>query len=92
MSLRQVDERCESFVSGEFLVRLMPGCRITHRMRIDDAWMGALETARELACQWALTDRAIEQQVNAHLDLLDDQMSGLERRIIIGYALGKADA
>lgn len=70
----------------------VPACRITHRMRIDDAWHGALDTARELACQWALPDSIIEKQINDHLDLLDEAMSGLERRIIIGIALGKAEA
>ena len=90
--LRRVDESCVSFLDGGHLVLDVPGCRITHRMQLDEAWRGALATAQELARQFALPDSIIERQIHHHLDLLDDAMSGLERRIIIGIALGKAEA
>lgn len=90
--MRRVDERCCAWQSGEHLLVDVPGCRITHRFRIDTQWFDAMDTALDIACQWALPDSEIERQINESLDLMDEAMSGLERRIIIAHALGKAES
>lgn len=90
--LRRVDERCSAFIDGEHLIQDVPSCRITHRLLIDSNWYDAMDTALDICCQWALPASEQERQINEHLDLLDDKMSGLERRIIIVYAMSKADA
>lgn len=87
--MRTVDDSCSFGIQGDLLIRSVPGCRITHRLRTDARWrdimLGALEFVYEDKSQ---SVRELGKRLNAHLDLEAPEISGLERRIIYTYAMG----
>lgn len=87
--MREVDDTCSAVLRDGLLAVNVPGCRITHRLQLDTAWMRALEGALQFVCQCnASTMAELGARLNVHLDLLDLKLSRFERKIIYMHAMG----
>lgn len=79
-------------LQDDMYLQHLPGCGMLLRLRCDDAWLGALDTALEWASDsGACTLRELEQGLHKILDSYTE-FSRFERTVIFDIATSKRQA
>jgi len=73
-------------MAGEMLIQDLTGCRISKRLRIDRHFLQVLAQSLELVAHYHGSERDKDRAVLRHLDITDEPLSQLEKRIIYTFA------
>lgn len=79
-------------MAGELLIQDLTECRITRRLRTDRHFLQVTAQALELVAHYHGSEAQKDKAVLRHLEITDEPLSQLEKRIIYTFSTDRNSA